>query len=416
MAIDVIIKRLELSGYSNIKKSTNNRAILYTSDDRRSELNNIAQIIGGKYTSARTGSGWKSSAGAVLINQDVIIAKPITKGTSGNVASLDARVFSVLGEATTFNYNGNDIKCVKFTSANKIRDSIIRGIKSSSLLGENYVEMFQSFFDTGKIEWDPNVSQAVINKLGVYIGELLIGWVFLSKTQSKYFKNKTFTGSYNAFYLPTDPSFSGVDSFVSSDKDYISISSKFGRGAKASIFSNLLKSGITKIDVLTNSIFKDLCKVAKTNNLSYTQSRSIVYHYGIRNILKIPNSKLKNPDDVYTQIRAGSGTDLNTVVEAILKSNAPQEIKSKLPYSISSYFNRTIAEQLNSDQNSIQQIINILEGKEYWQANLNLTEWQKGTVSFNLIKSGKAKLKIYGNKSAIEDFTSKQGWINYELS
>ena len=57
----------------------------------------------------------------------------------------------------------------------------------------------------------------------------------------------------------------------------------------------------------------------------------------------------------------------------------------------------------------------ILAGKDYWQANLDINYWVRGIVKFKFINSGEASLNIIGSKSAITDITSKQGWINYEL-
>lgn len=417
MTIDDLERTLKTAGYE-FKRVTNNRVIVYTEDDRKLMLRDIADITKGQYTTARTGAGWKSSVGATLVDNLVILAKPLTKGTGGNIAALDARVFTKTGQDTTFNYGSNEVKVVKFTTADSIKKGILEGLQQSNLLGEPYREMFETFFDSGKIEWAPDIPQAVVSKLGVYIGEVLVGWAILARQQSKYFKRNPFTGTPKAFYLPTDPSFSGVDSFIEmSDGSYIGISSKFGRGAKASIFTNLLKVGIEKETKLRPSIFKDICKTAKSNNLKYTNSRSIVYAYGVRELLGIKSSVVPNPDVVYQQAYANKpGKEVAAVTAAILKTNASADIKSKLPASISSFFTRTIAEMLNKDTQSLSQIEEILTGKDYWQANLDMSEWKKGNVSFSFVKSSKAVIKIYGNKSAIGDISAKQGWVNYELS
>jgi hypothetical protein len=410
--------KIKKAGYDNVKRVTANRLVIYTEDDRKVALNTLAQSIGGKYTSNRIGAGWKSSVGAALLGTFVILAKPLTKGIKGNVASLDARAFSKKGTADTFSYADQEVAVAKFTSANQIRDSILEGMRDSPLLSEAYEEMFKGFFETGKIEWAPNTPPAMINKLGVYVGELLVGWVLLSKKTASYFSRNPFTGIAKAFYLPTDPSFSGVDSFIEmSDGSYYGISSKFGKGAKASIFTNLLKIGIEKESKLKSSVFKDICAIAKNNNLKYTSSRSIVYHYGIRKLLDISSTQIRDPDSIYTQAYSGkSSKELDMVVGAILRITDNKDIKAALPNSISSFFNRTIAQKLNDDAESLSQIEEILTGKDYWQANLDINKWTKGTVHFTFVKSSAAVIKLYGNKSAIPDLSCKQGWINYELS
>jgi hypothetical protein len=417
--IDDLESVLKNAGYNNLKRASANRVIVFTEENRQTVLGSVADIVGGRYTTARTGTGWKSSTGGVLVGNFVIIAKPLTKGSSSNISTLDARAFSKKGKLTKFNYLDTDVEVATFTSADQIKDSILQGCKTNSMLGEAYYEMFLSFFNGGKIEWNPEVQSAVINKLGVYIGELMIGWVFLSKTQSKHFTSNPFKGNPKAFHIPTDPAFSGVDSFIEmSDGTYYGISSKFGAGAKASIFTNLLKNGIEKESKLSPSVFKDLCKTAKTNNLKYKNSRSIVYAYGVRNILKIPSSKLANPDVVYDQAYKNTkDKEVAMVVAAIMTHTmATPDIKKNLPFSISSFFNRTIADMLNRNQASLDQIEEILTGKDYWQANLDINKWKNGEVEFKFVRSSKAKIKLFGNKSSIPDITAKQGWINYELS
>jgi hypothetical protein len=90
-------------------------------------------------------------------------------------------------------------------------------------------------------------------------------------------------------------------------------------------------------------------------------------------------------------------------------------ILTKSPESVSSFFNRVIASKLNSDVKSINQMKEILAGKDYWQTNINSRLWLKGDLKFKFINSGEANLKIIGSKSSVDDLTSKQGWLNYEL-
>jgi hypothetical protein len=347
-----------------------------------------------------------------------VLAKPMTKGTGGNIASLDARVFSTLGKPGTFNYNDQNISVVTFTSAELLKNSILEGIEKSPLLGETYAEIFQEFFKTGKITWPPETPLPVINKLGVYIGELLVGWVLLDRSMTKYFANNPFSGVVTKFHLPTDPAFSGVDSFAElSNGEYYLISSKFGSGAKASLFSNILNYGVIKYSKLSDSVFKDICGVVKRGGLSFKNSRAIVYTYGIRNILGLNELAVKDPNNVYSEIYSGKGgKDSDKVIEKIKATRGvDRQIIDSLPYSVSSFFNREIAKELMSDPKSLDQMKEILTGKDYYQANLNTTEWSKGNLKFKFISSGQAELKVIGSKSAIRDITSKQGWVNYEL-
>lgn len=415
------IEQLETSlkklGYGVFKRDSSSRLVVYTSEERISFLKLIAATFNGSYISQKTGPGWRSSVGAAQIGNLLILAKPQTKsGAAASVSSLDARIFTSLGTKNKFNYMGQDVNVVSFTRAKTLSESIVQGCRKSNILGEEYAELFEDFFDTGKFNWSPDLPPTVINKLGVYTGEVIVGWVLLSNKNSKFFENNPFKGDVKAFHMPTDPAFSGVDSFVEfKDGSYIGISSKFGTGAKASFFTNMLEKGIKNRSKLKASVFKNICDVCASNNIEFKKSREIVYTYGVNKLLKL---NIKNPNSIFDSIIAGKKTPELTKVILAIKSypGVSDDIKKKLPGSVSAFFNRTIAETLNKDTNSIEEIKKILEGKDFYQANLNINDWLKGNVKFKFIKSGKSTLKFIGSKSAIDDTKSKQGWINYELS
>ena len=60
-------------------------------------------------------------------------------------------------------------------------------------------------------------------------------------------------------------------------------------------------------------------------------------------------------------------------------------------------------------------MLDVLAGKEFYQANLNIDRWKKGEIIYSLTKSGDVSINIIGSKSAITDIDAKQGLINYEL-
>lgn len=419
MGIQDVEDYIKSIGYTELKKAASNRLIVYMDGSERvSALKSIASDLGGRYTSSKNGIGWRSSVGAALLSDNIVVlAKPITTGTTGNIASLDARQFSKLGKSTKYEFADQKIDSVVFTSAKQIEQSIIEGCRSSSMLGEGYAEAFEDFFATGNISWSPTMPRPVINKLGVYIGELLVGWTFLSNKKNKYFANDPFSGAAVAFYLPTDPAFSGVDSFVElRDKSFYAISSKFGGGAKASFFTNLFDKGIQKRAKLSKSYFKDMCDFAATNNISSNKSKEFIYNFGIKHMLQISSKEVPTPTDVFDNIRLSKDTnEVNFVASKIKELSKEQRIVKDLPNSVSAYFNRTIADELNKDRASVNQMREILAGKDYWQANLDINYWVRGIVKFKFINSGEASLSIIGSKSAITDITSKQGWVNYEL-
>jgi hypothetical protein len=419
------IKQLEESlkilGYDNYKKDTASRVIVYSPDDRKSTLKFIAESLGGKYISSKSGSGWKSSVGAAKVGTFIVLAKPAAGEKAGSVSELDARVFSEGGSKGVFNYHGEDIPVVTFTSSAQLEKSIIAGCKDSKLLGEPVAAAFKDFFLNGKFNWDPKMNPQLLNKLGVYGGEVLVGWVFLKKKQGTYFASNPFKGTPKKFHMPTDPAFSGVDSFIEmADGSFYSLSSKFGAGAKASFFSNLLEKGIKKKDKLKKSVFKDICQICDDFNLEYKKSRDIVYAYGVREILGLGEHQIKNPSDVYTQIvkdEKKTGPEAKLVLVSIknYKGTLEKGIIDNFPVSVSSFFNRRIAEKLNNDKASIDQMKEILQGKDYWQGNLQIKDWLKGDLNFKWLSSSEAELNLIGSKGSMSDITSKQGWINYEL-
>lgn len=411
--------QLKKMGYSTFKRQTSKRLAVYMdAKERVVALKDIAAMFGGKYSTAKNGTGWKSSVGAAILpNGFIVLAKPQTEGVSGNISSLDARDFSMLGKDGKFNFINEDIAVVTFTKASDIEKSIIQGCRDNKMLGEAYANAFESYFDTGVIDWSPDMPRPVLNKLGVYIGEVLIGWAFLKNKTSTTFSNNPFSGKAKAFHMPTDPAFSGVDSFIEmTDGSYYSISSKFGGGAKASFFTNLFEKGIKKRTKLENSYFKRMCEYADINNIPFKKSKDFIYGFGVREILGLSAPMITTPTNVFDQIRQNRiEHETEKVVEKIKTMTTNQKIIDGLPDSVSAYFNRKISEDLNNDAKSIEQMKEILAGKDYWQANLDIGAWTRGKAKFRFINSGQAQLNLIGSKSSITDITSKQGWINYEL-
>lgn len=411
--------QLKKIGYSSFKRQSSMRLAVYMdADGRVPALKDIAAMFSGRYTNAKNGTGWRSSVGAALLPGGyVVLAKPQTEGVVGNIASLDARDFSGRGTKNTFDFHGQQVAVVTFTDYREIEKSVVEGCNSNSMLGEAYSTAFQALFDRGVIEWAPDAPRPVLNKLGVYVGEVLIGWAFLKGITNRAFASNPFRGQAKAFHMPTDPAFSGVDSFIEmTDGSFYAISSKFGAGAKASFFTNLFEKGIDKRTTLSNSYFKKMCDYANQNKIPFKKSKEFVYGFGVREILGLDRSDIATPTDVFNQIKNNrAGEETNKVVAKITSMSDNARIIDGLPNSVSAFFNRTIADELNNDSKSIDQMKEILAGKDYWQANLDIRAWTGGSVKFRFIQSGEAQLDIIGSKSSITDITSKQGWINYEL-
>ena len=73
------------------------------------------------------------------------------------------------------------------------------------------------------------------------MGELLIGYLALIGGSGS-----APWGKAKRFLIPADPSFCGVDSWIDDGETVWPVSSKFGHGAAASVFSNILPLAIRR--------------------------------------------------------------------------------------------------------------------------------------------------------------------------
>lgn len=352
------------------------------------------------------------------------VAKPIdtTKGAT-EVLGVQSNTLINGGTYVTMRYGDKEVSGRAFRTAKSLASSIMFGLETNPNVNRDnsgIIEAFEGYFkqtNPSTIKWNAEIPPNEINELGKYIGELLLGYIALKTNSSP------FSGTPKEFFVPDDPSFKGVDSFLTTTSGMFPISNKFGVGAKASFFGNLLPTALDNYNKLPSpSVIKDICDVAKSlritsdNLLNNRGAKQIVYEYGVRKILNLPSKVVKDSYDVYTTIKAGKTTpEIDAVTKVIKSKSSNTAIKSGTPITTTSFFNRTIADQLNADTKSIQYLIEVMAGKGFYQANLNIDKWRKGEISYSITKSDKASLAIIGSKSAINDIEAKQGLINYEL-
>lgn len=410
MTLEQLKTALEKSGYSVRDGKTKTSLIIETSkgENRAALLKAIADQFGGKYSTTSS----YSKQGATTIEQKYTV---YTKPAIGSVSTLDARVFSTLGDNYEMPYYEDTIKTKRFSSVEQIEKSIIKGCMSNPLLGESVAEICQQMFDDKQVDWG-NTPSATINKLGVYLGEILIGWTLMSN-RTQLFSGYKLSKKAKYFIIPDDPSFSGVDSFIEfTDGDKLALSSKAGAGAKASMFTNLIPNTIKSISSQPkDTSFTKFCQFLVRNGIKPTDSKGAVWTYAIRELLDIPASKVSKPTEVQSDIKNGKASIERSLVELTVqqKIKLAQNEKDAWPYSLSVIFTKRIAELFNGD--SLDQINNILQGKDYYQVNLSTRDWTKGSIKFSFTKAGMGQLKIFGDKAAVTDITAKQGWLNYEI-
>lgn len=384
--------------------------------DRKSLLVDLASSLNAKYIQPnQLKSTAKCSKGGVDFKGTTIIAKETLKGQS--ISSIDARTFTVGASVVNKSYGGSEVSCYQWDSAEKLEKSIIDGCKKNTMLGEDVAETFESFFKNGFFQWGKVQPESLLLKLGVYVGELLAGWVILSNSASKHIQGShPFRGRAKAFYIPNDPAFKGVDSLIEmQDGSTIAISSKFDRGAMASLIANIVPGAVKKHSSLSASTLKDLAEICKRRNIDpERKAKDIVYEWGINYYLKMGHS---NPVAVYDEIRTNKMSketlDVISKVRDQLKKDHDTRRESALPHSLSQFFTVKMANALVKD--SVDQIISIVSAKEYYQMNLDKRKFLEGECIFTCVKAGSSAVNVRGDKAVYNDLSCKQGWVNYEV-
>lgn len=373
--------------------------------------------------------GGKSISGYV---SEANVGKPINPKAGGatEVLGIQASTLITRGTKAQMNYMGKMVSGYKFTSAKALADSILASFKTNRNVNRDdsgIIAAFEAYFkqsDPGKITWNSEVAAFEINELGKYLGELLLGYMALKTGRSP----APFAGKPKEFFVPDDPSFKGVDTFLLTSSGLYPISNKFGVGAKASFFGNLLPVALDQYSTLPhNSVLKNLANTAKSINISSSDllrnkgAKEIVYEYGVRNILGLSTKDVPKSYDVYNDIRSAQGdmSKLNlhsrNVVGAIQSQGPEQNVARVLPKSVTAYFTRTIASQLMADAKSVDRMLEIVAGKNFYQANLDIDAWKNGKITYKITKSAEADIKVIGSKSAIDNIEASQGLVNYEV-
>lgn len=358
------------------------------------------------------------------------VAKPIARKVNITLSRFTALDFASFGTKKTISYMDKDVQVLDFARSDPLERSILAGLKKVEGDKTAAQDAFKAFFASQlkHIPWKAETTPDERGRYGIYIGELLIGLYYLDGKADKVMHPCPIKKKATHFYLPSDPAFSGVDSLTEfADKSLLPVSSKFGVGAKASIFSNIMVKGLGSYKKLKPSVFRDLCEVADDIGVTTTdleskrRSKDIVYAYGVRKILNIPEGAgakgVQDSMDIFTSIKKG---DINKDVIKVLgkvrtEKNVDPRILADLPNTLTTFFCRMIALRLNKDEKSKEQILSILSGKDYWQANLNINKWQKGEVEFKMTSTKKMKILFIGNKSAMNDLNALQGTVNYEI-
>ena len=363
----------------------------------------------------------------VGILTDAAVGKPVHlasyKGPTESLKVLPATLIRY-GTPTTDTHHNIEFSAMMFKVRRDLEHSILKGLKENPKISEEILDVIKDYFkgDLAHIKWGVEVSESEQNELGKYLGELIIG-LLAFKNNGAQFSSPFLDSQAVSFTIPTDSKFSGVDSFIRTSKGtLIPISSKFGVGAKASFFSNIVPKALGEhYNDIKKCEFKNIVNVFLKYNLDpLVDTKRALYTYGIYDILKIGYNNVPDPLAIYDGIRSNRwthGTD--DVFDAIKRRSwglvNEDVIKQGLPNTLTAFFNRIITKRLNEDATSINEMKRIISGKNFWQANLDIVKWKKGIVYYKMIHSSDNKLTIIGNKSGLNDLASSAGMINYDL-
>lgn len=349
-----------------------------------------------------------------------------------------------LGKKEKRMYNGVEYDFRVFKTAEELAKSILHGLEHEPSVPEYLTEqMFEFFYeniegDVSKISWNGNIQGGDKTEIGKYIGELLPGFLILSKKTSAFSQQDfIYTNSLPEYIVPEDPSFSGVDSIfdyrnVQAGGGISPISSKYGVGAKASFWSNIMPEVLKYPEKFAklpaSSTIKRLISIASNYSNVERSGRSIVFEYGMKYFL---GDFVHDPDDIYKKIAANKPTvdpEVASVTRAAknkldqLNSNvyketsAPILIKNlKGGKSLTSIFSRAIADELNADAKTVMAIKELVSGKNFFQLNLDESKFKRGIIYFNVKRSSAVQITFTGSKAATNDPAAKQGTVNYLL-
>lgn len=342
--------------------------------------------------------------------------------------------------------NEMNVPCKIFKTKEELALSIINGLELEPSVPDYIAEQFTEFFaghlvgSNTSIRWNAGIGDKEKNSLGAYLGELLIGYMALAGESSAFAEPEIVRYPIEYFAVPTDPSFPGIDSFIqyknrgsSSEGGKYLISSKAGSGAKASIWNNLMPLVVNYQSkgkqLPRNSALSNLIKSFKSVPNAASNGKKVVYHYGVNYILKVA-ANVNDSYSLYNQIKSGRMNDFTAGLLETSKQIQLSLSKSKFPTASSSdvtrnlndngkgmtaFFSRYIADQLMSEDASLQILSNRLSGKKFYQANLDMGRWRRGEVRFATTHVKETEIKIIGSKSATHQLEASQGTVNYEL-
>lgn len=324
-----------------------------------------------------------------------------------------------------------DVKCKCFKTPKEIALSVIHGLENEPSVPDYVTEQLLDYFMDNldgnyNFTWSRAVVDGIRKQIGTYVGEMLVGYIGLAGASQHMSKN-ILPKDTECFLVPDDPQFAGVDSlFLAKDGTQVPVSSKYGRGALASVWANIIPVAIKYKSTLRDCVLKDLVTAAEAvGGDPARKGKEIVYEYGIKKILEVDTDK---PYEVFKAFKAGkpaehapvllkalqyvkSGGDGTESSANVLITNGRKGGKS-----LTAILSRGIADRLNNDTTSLNEAKRLIAGKDFYQANLDDSKFLKGEVYFRMNKAADMSLSFSGSKASTSNIDASQGTVNYLLA
>lgn len=314
------------------------------------------------------------------------VAKPHV--TFGATENLKLKTADLVKGGETRQFQGTEVAW--FDDPSKLKQSIMDGIAANPNIDKVTFQVIGKIVDapSERIQWD-DIPSTTINEIGKYLGELF-----------PFLVHDVIPGRHvQSVAYPTSTNFPNLDSFLVLDgNEVIGVSSKFGQGAKASLF-NLIYT-----PYFDNCVYQ---RVAETY-LDLERKIDTIYSVGFTEIL---NKPIENPAQVYQSIVA----NVHEPILDDIKSEVPTEYIASWPQSLSSFFCRSIAAKINQCSVSMNMINKTVNQKKIVQIHLDTKKWKDGTVHLLAKQFNASTVQVVGNKSAIHDVKQKQGMLNYVI-
>lgn len=296
-----------------------------------------------------------------------------------------------LGEDYELEWNNKKFQTKRFRSKELLKESIVHGIFENHYIHEELKDDLFSLLknDKKRIHWNACNDIHELNEVGKYLSEVL-------------FSLNSFD-SFDEVCFPVNSNSRIIDSFLLKDKNIVSISNKYGKGAKSSLF-NLFDY----FQYSQNSVIADLYEISK----SVESQREAVYTFCFKYLL----SSKYSYSDVFKSIIDNEDTQSKKEIVEYIKNNSQnKKIITLLPYSITAYFCRKIAKRLNQCDKSLSLIKRTFKDLEVKQLTLDNKLWKQGEIVFSLADISTSSFHIRGDKSAINNPYAHHGLLNYEI-